>query len=466
MLAGLGGGAGLAVGYWARQLLPDGFNAIPFDWRLFVFVAGLTLFTGISFGTAPALRATAIDINDALKESGRSIVRSGTFLSKSLLIVQVAMSLALLIGAGLFIETLRNLEHVEIGFNPDSLLMFQLNPQLTGYDQRRALILYSQMLDRLQSVAGVQAVSYSQPALLSGGISSTDIFIAGRTPSNPQGDEIDQVRISPEFFKTLGIPLVAGREFTDRDDAAGPKVAILNEAAVRKFFHGDSPLGHRFGLDLEKSNDYEIVGIVRDAKYNSLRDAAPPTVYFAHPQRFTAFVNFEVRTVGPPAGLGGAIREAVRSVDPNLPIVRMSTQAEQIDGRLNNERFFAQAYGLFGGLALLLASIGLFGLMSYGVARQTDEIGVRLALGAERRDVLALVMKESMTLIAIGAAIGLVVAGAATRLVKGFLFGLAPMDPVAIAAALITLIAVSAVAGYIPARRASRVDPMVALHHE
>jgi predicted permease len=466
MLAALGGIGGLVVGYWARQLLPDGVNDIPFDWRLFLFVAGLTLFTGIVFGTAPAFRATEIDLNDTLKESSRSVVGSGTFLSKSLLVVQVAMSLALLIGAGLFIETLRNLQHVEVGFNPGSLLLFQLNPQLSAYDQERTLTVFSQMLDRLRSTPGVQAVSYSQPALLSSSHSSTDIFIAGRTASNPRGEEIDQLRIAPGFFKTLGIPLVAGRDFTERDNAAGPKVAIINQAAARKFFGGQNPIGARFGQEVEKTNDYEIVGVVQDAKYNSLRQAAPPTVYFSHPQRYSSAVTFEVRTLGAPSGLGPSIRDVVRSVDANLPLVRMTTQAELMAGRMDNERFFARAYALFGGLALVLASIGLFGLMSYGVSRRTNEIGVRMALGAQARVVLASVLKESMVLVGIGAALGLGLAAATGRLVQSLLFGLAPTDPAAILAAVATLLSVSAIAGYIPARRAARVDPVIALHHE
>jgi predicted permease len=257
-----------------------------------------------------------------------------------------------------------------------------------------------------------------------------------------------------------------GRAFNDRDDAKAPKVAIINQAAARKIFNQENPIGVHFGMQTEQRSDFEVVGIVRDAKYNSLRDAAPPTVYFAYPQRFSTTVTFEVRTAMAPSSVSPAVRSTMHAIDPNLLLLTMTSQMEQIDARLRQEKLFAQSYSLFGTIALSLASIGLFGLMSYNVGRRTNEIGIRMALGARGRDVLGLVMKESMMLVGVGVVIGLIFAFAAGRLVQSLLFGLAATDPLTVGAAVLLLVSVSALAGYLPARRASRVDPLVALHYE
>jgi predicted permease len=476
LLAGLGGLAGVVVGYWSRQLLPMPAATASFDWRLFAFVSVLTLATGVVFGIVPALRATQLDVSSALKESSRSATGSRTTLSKTLLIVQVAMSLVLLVGAGLFLNTLRNLRSVDVGFDTANLMLFRVNPGLNRYDKTRTAALYAEMLRRLGSIPGVRSVSLSQPALLSGSTSSTAIFIEGHDYANGpvdrfestrrRGDEMYQVMVSPGFFQTLGIPLLTGRLLTDHDDQESPRVVVINEAAARKYFAGKNPVGRRFSNVIEKRTDIEIVGVVRDARYNSLREPPPPTMYQPLLQRCCPGVTVEVRTASDPAGLIAAVRDAVRRIDANLPLMNMTTQAEQVEGRLAQERLFARACVLFGGLALALASIGLFGLMSYSVARRTNEIGIRMALGAQRIDVVSLVMKESMTMVVAGVGIGLLAAVAAGRLVTTLLFGLAPSDPVTIVIATIIMVAVSAIAGYLPARRAAHVDPMIALRYE
>jgi predicted permease len=476
LLAGLGGLAGVVVGYWSRQLLPMPAATAAFDWRLFAFVSALTLATGIVFGIVPALRATQLDVSSALKESSRSTTGSRTTLSKALLIVQVAMSLVLLVGAGLFLNTLRNLRRVDVGFDTANLMLFRVNPGLNRYDKTRTAALYDEILRRLGSIPGVRSVSLSQPALLSGSTSSTDVFIQGHDyASGPvdrlestrrRGNEMYQVMVSPGFFQTLGIPLVTGRLLTDHDDQESPRVVVINETAARRYFARENPVGARFGNMIEKRTDVEIVGVVRDARYNSLREPPPPTMYQPLLQRCCPGVTVELRTASDPAGLIAAVREAVQRIDPNLPLMNMTTQAEQVEGRLAQERLFARACALFGALALALASIGLFGLMSYSVARRTNEIGIRMALGARRIDVVSLVMKESMTLVVAGVAIGLLAAVAAGRLVATLLFGLAPTDPVTIALATVIMLAVSAIAGYLPARRAAYVDPMIALRYE
>jgi predicted permease len=265
----------------------------------------------------------------------------------------------------------------------------------------------------------------------------------------------------------MGIPVLRGRGFTEAENtAAAPKIAVINGAAARKYFPNESPIGRRFGASPETSGQIEIVGVVRDTKYDGVREAAPPTMFVPHLQTRTFGPTFTVRTAGDPLALIGGIREAVRQIDPTLPIANVSTQMEQVEQRFLQERVFAQAYALFGGLALLLAAIGLFGLMSYSVARRTNEIGIRMALGAQARDVLTLVMRESMMLVIAGVAIGLGVALAAGRFVASLLFGLAGTDTVTMVVAMTVMVTVSAIAGFFPARRASRVDPMVALRYE
>ena len=471
LLASIGGALGLLVGYWGRQLLPGPTGqSAPIDWRIVAFVVLVTGLTGLLFGIAPALRGTGMNVNSALKETGRGVVGSRSILSKVLLVVQVAMSLVLLVGAGLFLRTLSNLRHVDVGFNPQNLVLFRVNPTLNRYDEKRIAALYRDMLDRLGAVPGVRGAAMSQPALLSGSVNSTSIYLQGRVypPGRPQGDanDINRLVISPNFFEVMGIPVVKGRGFTARDDSAAPKVVIINEAAVRKFFPNEDPLGKRYGNSVETTGTFEIVGVLRDTKYSSVCDAAPATMYVPFAQSRLGSAVFELRTAAAPSGVMGAVREAVRQIDPNLRVTDVSTQIEQVERRFAQEKLFAQAYTLFGGLALLLASIGLFGLMSYNVSHRTNEIGIRMALGAQRGDVLGLVMRESMILVGIGIAVGLATALGASSFVKALLFGLPPTDPLALAAAMIVMVIVSGLAGYLPARRASKVDPMVALHYE
>jgi predicted permease len=471
LLASVGGALGILVGYWGRQLLPGTPGQMTIlDWRMLAFIVAVTGVTGVLFGIAPALRGTGMNVSSALKETGRSVIGSRSILGKSLLIVQVAISLVLLVGAGLFLRTLHNLRHVDVGFNPQNLVLFRVNPSLNRYDDKRMHGLYRDMLERLATVPGVRGVALSNPALLSGSINGTSIYVQGRVypASRPQGDSnsINRLVISPNFFEVMGIPMVMGRSFTDRDSDTSPKVVIINEAAVRKYFPNENPIGKRFGSSLETAGQQEIVGVLRDAKYNSVREDAPPTMYVPYPQARLGGTVFELRTAAASTSIMGAVREAVRQIDSNLPVTDVSTQIEQVEKRFMQEKLFAQAYTLFGGLALLLASIGLFGLMSYNVSRRTNEIGIRMALGAQRQDVLRLVMRESMILVVIGVTTGLAIALASSKFVATLLFGLPPTDVTTMLLAMLVMVVVSALAGYLPARRASRVDPMVALHYE
>ena len=471
VLAALGGALGTVVAYWGRNLLPGSPGQHPLlDWRVLAFVAAITLVTGIVFGIVPALRGTAVNVNAALKETSRGVVASRSLLGRALLVVQVAISLVLLVGAGLFLQTLANLRHVDVGFDPQNLLLFRVNPALNRYDEKQMAAFYADLLEGVGAVPGVRGAAMSQPALLSGSINSTGIYVQGRpAPTTRPADDshsINRLVVSPDFFDVMGIPIVAGRPLTERDSASSPKVVVINEAAARAFFPGENPLGHHFGSSPETTGDLEIVGVLRDTKYNSVREAAPPTMYVPYRQARMGNATIEVRTAMAPAGAMSAIRERVRQLDPNLPVTDVSTQIEQVERRFQQEKLFAQACTLFGALALLLASIGLFGLMSYSVSRRTNEIGIRMALGAQRADVLGLVMGEAMVLVAVGVVIGVGITIAASRLLTTLLFGLAPRDPITMTGAVAVMALVSALAGYLPARRASRVDPMVALHYE
>jgi predicted permease len=272
--------------------------------------------------------------------------------------------------------------------------------------------------------------------------------------------------VSPNFFDTMEIGLAAGRGFNNHDTATSPKVALINEAAAKKYFPNENPIGQRYGGSAENTAQTEIVGVVRDAKYASVREPAPPTLYIPYTQTRAGGMTVAVRTAGLPGSVTNSIREAVKEIDPNLPMMDVSTQIEQVERRFAQEKVFAQAYTLFGGLALLLAAIGLFGLMSYSVSRRTNEIGIRMALGAQRRDVLRLVMRESMILVVAGIAVGVLIAIGASQLVATLLFGLAGTDSITIAAAIAVMSVVAALAGFLPARRASRVDPMIALRYD
>ena len=470
LLSTLGGALGIVVGYWGKQLLPGAANVPrPFDWRVLTFVLAVSALTGLVFGILPALRGTGMNVNAALKETGRGVVGSRSWASKILLAVQVAISLVLLVGAGLFLRTLTNLRHVDVGFNPQNLLLFRVNPQLNRYEEKRTLALYREMLERVGSVPGVSAVALSAPALLSGSVNSTGIFVHGRAYApdvRDRDNSINRLVVSPNFFDVMGIPVLAGRGFSERDSDTAPKVVMINQAAATKYFPNENPIGQRMGSNLETAGQLEIVGVLRDVKYNSVRDAAPPTMFVPYMQARIGNAAFEVRTRSAPAAVTGAVREAVRQIDQNLPVMDVSTQLEQVEMRFQQEKFFAQAYSLFGVVALLLAALGLFGLMSYNVARRTNEIGIRMALGAQRQDVLRLVMRESMILVIIGVGAGLAIALFAGQFVAALLYGVPPTDIMAIVPAIAVLVAVSAIAGYIPARRASKVDPMIALRYE
>jgi predicted permease len=460
MLSATGGLLGIAIAYWGKSLLPFGQNA-SIDVTVLAFVTGISILAALLFGVVPAIRATRVELAGAMKESGRSLTHSRTWLGKSLLVLQVAMSLVLLIGAGLFLRTLNNLRNVDIGFNANNLLIFRINPQGNRYELPRIAQVYERTRAELSALPGVRSVAFTRMTLLSGGESTTSLVIQGQT----QDLGAHVMAVSPGFFDTLEIPVLLGRGFTEHDLAQPTTVAMINDAAAKKYFGGDNPVGRRIGQDVDRSGTAEIVGVIADTKYNSLREPAPPTWYQLLP-RDARSLAVVVRTAGDPSAMIETMRAAMQKVDPELPVTGVTTQTDNIENRVSQERLFALAYSLFGALALLLACIGLFGLMSYSVSRRTNEIGIRMALGAQRSGVVGMVLRESMIMVAIGVTLGLAAALAAGRLVASVLFGLEPTDVWTIAAAIALMAAVSFAAGYLPARRASRVDPMVALRYE
>ena len=465
LLSTLGGGLGVLVGYWSRALLPFGQNA-PLDWRVFGFVAAVSMLTGVLFGLVPALRATRVDLAGAMKETSRSVTGSRSFLSKGLLVLQVGMSLVLIIGAGLFLRTLQNLKSVDVGFDSNNLLMFNVNPSVNRYDADRTALIFRQVLERMSALPGVKAAALTRTTLLSGNTSTSSMWKQGQTSQTAAEEEMYMMDVSPTFFATMGIPVQVGRGFTDRDNRTAPKVAIINEASARKLFPDGDAVGRRIGGSFEKSNEFEIVGVVRDTKYSSVRDPGPPTMYRCVLQGPVRSLNVVLRTAGEPLAMTEAVRAAMREIDPTLPIQRFTSQSEQISLRFAQERLFATAYTAFGALALVLACIGLFGLMSYNVSRRTNEIGIRMALGAQRRNVVNMVMAESMLLVGLGMALGLGAALWAGRFVKAVVYGLSAHDAVTISTAVALITLVSALAGYLPARWASNVDPMLALRDQ
>lgn len=490
LLSFLGGVLGILFAIWIKDGLlavtdwgGRGMSALEprLDWRVLGFTIALSLITGIVFGLAPAWRSTRVDLNPTLKDGGRgSSAIHRSLLSRGLVVVQVALSLLLLVGAGLFVRTLVNLQRVEPGFNTKNLLLFQIQPGLIGYKDEKLTQLYAQLSERLEAVAGVQAVTFSRHRLLAQSLSSSGVFLreALAAPADSEG------RIKPSgsgyrhqvrenFFEAMGIPLLYGRTFTPQDDMKAPKVVIVNQTFANKYFQTENVVGKRFTFDTSKPDDIEIIGVCKDAKYTRQRDDVPPTVYSSFRQeRNMSFGTFEVRSAGDPANVIAAVRQAVREVDPNLPLSNVKTQIEQADETLRMERLFAKLLTLFGLLAQQLAAIGLFGVMAYAVSQRTHEIGIRMALGANRVDVLKMVLGQGMILAIVGVVVGLVSAYVLTKYLESWvglskmLFGVKVSDPLTYTVIAVLLVLIALIACYIPARRATKVDPLVALRYE
>jgi predicted permease len=473
LLAVLGGAAGVGSAHWASAFLVHmalgGPGSIPpafaLDLRVLGFAAALSVATGILFGLAPAFRTTKVQLSDALKAGSRSVF-GGSIAGgmRPLVALQVALSLAMVVGAGLFARSLRNLTQLDPGFDREHVLSVSIDPQLGGYPMGRLPDLYQRLIERIEAVAGVRSASISSCGLASGCVSFMDGINIGGYQRRPGEQVLLQSNwVGPKYFSTVGMKILAGRELDARDTKQAPKVAVINEAMARRYFANRNPLGECFGYG---KPGIEIVGVVRDARVTYMWDAAVPMAYYAMQQWTNYSDNIDVRAAGDPRWIAGEVRNAVREVDPNLPVNRVATMNEQISSNVSLARLGAYLTSAFGILALALASVGLYGVMSYAVARRTAELGIRMALGARSSQVLWMVLRESLGLVGLGVAFGLPLVLIASRFLKGMLFGLAPNDSATVISAILILVAVAAIASYLPALRASRIDPTVALRYE
>jgi predicted permease len=477
LLALLGAAIGVACAWNASHLLLTMASSNPEvqtmhvtpDLRVLAFTLALTVLTALLFGMAPALRATRLDLTGSLKQ-GRGIAApaSRVSLARALIVAQIALSLVLLAAAGLFLRSLVNLTKVDTGFNRQNVLLFGMDEYSAGLPLDARLVnLQQQIEDRVRALPGVQADSFSC-FLFNQGMWSDDVSVQAvpRTPENSQDVLLNVV--GKGFFSTMNLPILAGRGFDATDKIDSPKVALINETMARRFFPGSSPVGHRFGMggDPSHSGDIQIVGVVKNAKYVALQEEPAAAVYFPYSQHIQYFFNFEVRYTGDAAQIAPAVRRSIAEVNPNVLVSYVSSLSEQVEQSIANQRLIARLSAFFGLLAAFLVCIGLYGLLSYAVARRTSEIGVRMALGARRSSVQWLILRETLLLVGVGIVIGVPVALEGNQLAVKLLYGLTPTDPDSLLIAVGMLAAVAGMAGYLPARRASLVEPTVALRCE
>jgi predicted permease len=487
LLAGLGGALGLLFAYWgSRALLTmvgSGGTPLPLDvaldGRTLAFAAAAALATGLAFGLAPAFQATRLDLAASLKTGSKSLAGSAgggprgrrPSLGRLLVAAQIALSLLLLVGAGLFARSLRNLMGVDTGFERDRLVLVSFDPRLRGYDQAHLATLYDRLQARIEALPGVRSASLSLFPLMSNVGRTSTLSLPGYVPGQGEDLNIHVTLVTPRYFATVGMPLLAGRGFGLQDREGAPPVAVINETLARRFFPPGAALGKRFGFgDHPDRDSYEVVGVVKDAKYNRLGEPPRRMAYFPAAQQLEGLHDIEVRLAGTPNGAAAPIaetlRRAIAEVDADLPVLGIASMGEQLARSLTRERAVARLTGFFALLALVLAAIGLYGVMSYSVSRRTGEIGLRLALGARRGEVLGMVLGDSARLIALGVAAGVLAALATTRVAASQLFGITARDPLTIAIAALAMALVALLAGFLPARRAADTDPMVALRSE
>jgi len=477
VLGVMGGALGLMLAFWGLDLL---LAAIPIDlpfWmkfeldgRVLGFTAGVTLLTALIFGAAPALQVSKVDLNEALKEGGRSssgAERHQTL--RSLVVAEVALSLVLLIGAGLMMRSFMRLQHTSLGFNPENLLTLSLNVPMAKYDRmEKFYAFYKELLERIRAMPGVDAAGAVSNLPLGGGSWEDSLTVEGYPAlSVGQAQMINFTVITPNYFRAMGIPLLIGRDFNDADTGASTNVTIIDERLAREYWPNESPIGKRvrFGPPEDKAPWYTIVGVVGAVKNESLNLTRRKTVYIANAQYPLDDMSLAIRAMNP-ENLAPAIQRQVKAMDPDLPIINMRTLNEVVSRSVWQPRLYAILFGVFAAVALALASVGLYGVMAYSVSERSREIGIRMALGAQQRDVLKLVVAQGMTLTLIGIGVGLAAALALTRLMRSLLFEVSVTDPLTFAGLAALLSVVALLACYLPARRATKVDPMVSLKCE
>src|SRR5215470_1309311 len=475
LLAALGGSLGVIIAWWGSQALvwmaSTGPQPLPLDVTPNARILGFTLFasllSAIIFGMAPALRATRFELIPALKDGGGDAAMTRSLLGKALVVSQVALSLLVLVGAGLFVRSLINLRKVDTGFNQQNVLLLQPATDSVGYkeDDPRLSALYRDVEEKVSAIPGVRAASFSLFSF-NQGTWTNPITVKGDAPPVRETPFIINNVVGPGFFTAMNLPLILGRPFGPQDTKTSSKVAVISEEMARRFFP-QSPLGKRYRMGTSgEGEEIEVIGVVKDAKYESLGEEPKPMAYYPYSQRDWYLGNFEVSFSGAPGAIVSAVRQAIKEVNRNLPIAEVTMFSEQVDRSLVQQKLIARLSTFFGLLALLLAAIGLYGVISYSVTQRTREIGIRMALGAERRNVLRLVLGQGAKLTVIGVLAGLGAAWALTRWIESLLFGVSPTDWVTFVIIALLLIAVALLACYIPARRATKVDPIVALRCE
>jgi predicted permease len=485
MLAALGGTGGLVAGYLGRNIIPKMTeNAwertdfqVHFDWKVFAFTAAVTILTGLLFGLAPALSAARHDVNYGLKEAAKTTTRRRKGVGgKALVGFQIALSTLLVIGAGLFLRTLAGLSAVDVGFRTDNLLLAEINLPQNRYPAGKDIALHQRVERAFAEVPGVDSVSVAMEAYVADDLSRTDFLPEGERYEDGKRQGEDYNVVGNRFFETLGIPIVAGRGFGEQDTASSMKVGIINQSLAKRRFPNQNPVGKRFSTGGHNVDGHEgklatnwiqIVGVCGDTRYTNMREEPPPQFFLPYVQQTqVGGMVYELHTRMSPAAILPDLRRVVRSADPDLPLVDVRTQKEQIEADLEQERVFVTLTSGFGLLALALASVGIYGIMAYSVANRTSEIGIRLALGAPRAQVRGMILRESAGLAVVGIAVGLGGALLMTNAVKSMLYGIAPYDPLTLAGGTTLLFAVALAASWIPARRAAGVQPVVALRHE
>ncbi len=481
LLAFLGGVLGVLFATWGIRfltlLLANGRPNFTFradlNWHVLGATMALSLLTGLLFGLAPAIQSTRVDLIPALKESGEPTRLRNSFwrvsLSQVFLVSQIALCLPMLVAAGLFLRTLSNLQSIELGFSRDNVLLFQLNARQAGHRDPEIAVFYGDLQKRFSEIPGVRSASLSNLPLIGGGAFSEPVSVAGSQPNPSAGNRI--LSVGPSFFTTMRIPILLGREIGERDQPGSPLVAVVNELFAKANFGDQNPIGQHLTLGGPRDahpRDLEIVGVSKNARYGSLKQDFPPVVYIPYNQSSVPPLNqmtYALRTSVDPLAYVNTVREIVQRADARVPVANVKTQTVQIEQTINQEITFARLCSLFAILALAIACVGLYGSMAYNVARRTGEIGIRMALGAPRGGVVWLVLRSVLVLAGVGLAIGLSTSFAASKLVDSLLFGMKSNDPLALSLAVATLLCAAVLAGYIPARRASRIDPMIALRH-
>ena len=495
LLAVIGAGCGLLLAAWSSGLLLSIFSsgrnpvtsgarllvAAPLDWRVVSFTAAVALGSVMLFGAVPAWNATRANLVIGLKDSRSGGARTFRW-NNVLVIAQVALSVVLLVSAALFIRSLIKLETVDLGFRRDNVLLFSVDPQVISLKGHQISTLYSEMLERISAVPGVQSVSLSRQGLLSGSGTSGSIRVPGHQPPAGEGETKDTgndlewnvpniSQVGPRFFETLGMTIVRGRDFNEQDNESSQRVAVVNEAFARYYFGAEDPTGQYIDRQMEDGRLTQIVGVVKDAKAESVREQAPRQFYVPFLQDPGSWreTTFQVRTAGDPIESAAAIRREIQTINPNLALFGVRTLATQVDASLGQDRLVTTLAGFFGALALILAGAGLFGVLSYSVNQRTHEIGIRMALGAQHGRVLGMIIKQGTTLTLIGIGIGLTGAFIATKYFESLgtmLYGVTPRDPLTYVIAAAGLLVVALLACLLPARRATKVDPLVALRYE